>query len=113
MDDNGSWLPACCARPHGSFAQASRRVWKFCSRVGRNPRAHGCCEVEPDYLPAAEEPRGVSGMDTSSGGKKPKVTKDPWATTGCPGGSAHVGNANGQDKWEGRTGRGKASAFVC
>ena len=24
------------------------------------------------------------GVDTSSGGKKPEVTKDPWVTTGCP-----------------------------
>jgi hypothetical protein len=55
------------------------------------------------------------GMDTSSGGKKPEVTKDPWVTTGCPGDSAHVhyqrttgegvGNTNGQDKWEGQAER--------
>ena len=29
-------------------------------------------------------------MDTSSGGKKPEVTKDPWMTTGCPLLSANV-----------------------
>ena len=53
------------------------------------------------------------GMETSSGGRKPEVTKDPWVTTGCPGAGAgvhycvttigprgrSVGNANGQDKW--------------
>jgi hypothetical protein len=43
--------------------------------------------------------------------------EDPWVTTGCPGPSDHVhyqrtageecGNANWQDKWVGRTGRGK------
>ena len=55
------------------------------------------------------------GMDTSSGGKKPELKKDPWVTTGYPRLSAHVhttgprgrsaGNANGQDKWVGTTGR--------
>ena len=50
-------------------------------------------------------------MDTSSEGKKPEVTKDPWVTTGAPGTATmcttngprgrSLGNANGQDK-EGR-----------
>ena len=58
------------------------------------------------------------GMDTSSGGKKPEVTKDPCVMTGCPRASAHVhyqqsvGNANGQGNGKSVRGKGGSQAPV-
>jgi hypothetical protein len=67
-------LAACVLRlAHRRFAQASRGVWKSCSRAGKNPRARSCCEVEPDYPPTAEgEPHGAS-VGVTTGGYWPQA----------------------------------------
>jgi hypothetical protein len=67
------WLPACRARPirdlrkhpegFGSPAPKPLSSW-----AGKNPRARGCREVEPDYPPAAKgELHGASTAVTTEG----------------------------------------------
>jgi len=53
------WLPACRARPFGDLRRHPEKP--LSSWAGKNPRARGCCEVEPDNPTAAEgEPHGAS-----------------------------------------------------